>query len=260
MSNDQDTKQSYRGLLKSIDDITTAKYFTSKLSLSDAAELASFKGSGYMYEEARKDALEKDISLDSYLATSLSKATDFIRSKSLWDREELMESINSTIQNESQLTCILGGKSTGKSFLLSEIERQYPDKVYIVDMRGHDTILGGLIYSLKEKRPFLSKLIEKATDLIKVQFEWTYKKLKVVLGGINKDSTIQETVEVMAKNLRNITIVIDEANIPFTIPDGESTKKEDCQNALDLFVKMTKQQHRVKYFIITSLLLNVFMS
>jgi hypothetical protein len=146
------------------------------------------------------------------------------------------------------------------------MEKLYPDKVYIVNMRESDTILDGLLSELSTKISLSKNLKSTAKVLIKaVATNLSYKledasanlkELSTLLLGENQPKpTLSKVVNEMAGKLGGITIFVDEANKPFTI-NGNEKKRKDNTDALSLFTMMTKELKKVgvKYVLIIFIL------
>jgi len=159
---------------------------------------------------------------------------------------------------------VLGGKCTGKSFLLREIERTYPDNVYIVNMRLHNTIVGGLLSALNSKissdkvnKTIVNKVKDIFTNL------WNNSNLNVKFGNVididllvnskEVDSlSLEMVVNCIVSSLGNISIVIDEATIPFTIINNDPVEIKACRETLALFTQITKETNQLNVFLISS--------
>eukprot|EP01035_Chromulina_nebulosa_P017047 gene17047-22556_t len=231
------------GLLTSISDISTADYYSNNIVLENAQRLAS--NDKFLYEAALNDSIASNTDIDSYLNDVYQASNNFIRSDKLWDRERLISIFKDYITSPpGSFVCVLGGKNTGKSFLLREIERMFPDKVYIVNMRLHDTIVGGLLSTLKNK---MSTNKDNVT-IVKI--------LKDILTTIWNNSNFKfkfgDVVDIDLMSLGNINIVIDEANKPFTIIDNDPVEVKACTKTLALFTQMTKEVNQLNVFLVSS--------
>lgn len=148
----------------------------------------------------------------------INRAQTFIKNRDeVWGQDQLEGAIQEIVSSEGKFVCLLGGKNTGKSLLIENME-QRSDKILLVNLReeGND-ILKGLYAFLGE------------TEGYNVQ-----EHLVCLLNDMNR--------RVGAK----VTVIIDHAYLAFTIsPD---TKVEDTmalRNALALFTMLTKEKNEV---------------
>ena len=111
-------QQERRGLLVNVD-VKTAGFFTSDLNLNKAEDL--LKDELYvLMESATKNPTT---TFDENLQHILQKADAFMESNQLWNRDELTSALKSIINSKGAFACVLGGKNTGKSLVLEEMER-----------------------------------------------------------------------------------------------------------------------------------------
>jgi len=73
----------------------------------------------------------------------------FLNSRMFWDREELLAQINGVLAKRGSFSCILGGKSTGKTFLLKQLKNNKAHRVVFVDLRESPSLFDGLITALE---------------------------------------------------------------------------------------------------------------
>ena len=107
----------HMGLLQGIEDVSKAKYYSQNMDLNLA--VAMMKDKKYIYNAALKDCEVSQRSVNEYLLSCSSKAVDFIMSNDVWDREELTAVLSPVYERAGYFVCLLGGKNTGKSFLLN---------------------------------------------------------------------------------------------------------------------------------------------
>ena len=199
---------------------------------------------------------------EAYLHDILVKVNKYMRTRSVWKQDELKYALNRIINKGSgEFCCILGGVSTGKSLVLSELTRSTNQSVALVDMRDGNTILGGLICSLERdcSAVFYAALLE-VVKALPSRFSVTDSSIRLTYSSTQDDilSYFLETdrisdarklglilSEVAKKSPKNaagcgLTLIIDQANIAFTDKWGE-----DARRTLALFVGLTKVKHEV---------------
>jgi AAA+ ATPase superfamily predicted ATPase len=166
--------------------------------------------------------------------------------------------IISTVGN---FVCLLGGKSTGKSFVIRHFEENDRNTVFVVDLRKHGgDILKGLLQVLKERRNRyidLAKEIEGASILARALTIFTKNKyyseilkiiaeLEKVLGNELAVKSLPSLIEELINHRGNITLIIDESNIAFNITKDTTTEEiKGLKEALAMFTLMTKQSRQV---------------
>ena len=71
----------------------------------------------------------------------------------VWDREELQDVLKIVLPRNEGFVVNLGGKDTGKTSVIENLEVLHTDSMYVVDLRGHkgDT-LQGLLAVLELRR------------------------------------------------------------------------------------------------------------
>ena len=157
---------------------------------------------------------------------------------------------------------MLGGKNTGKSFVMEEMER-LEKKVFLVDLRRNSDILSSLVDNLKE-RQLRFKLTDFNNAFVKViagiVLKWTDDKvknivsqadyLKVVDALIKKPAALASVLQDLSTGFKGITLIVDEANIALTITDSTTEAKIDAtKEALAILTRLTKQKQAVSYIL-----------
>lgn len=208
-----------------------------------------------------KDVDGDEEKLNEYLSNILNSSHKFFKSKRVWDRDELKAMLNDIVGREigGTFTCLLGGKSTGKSFVLYDMEKYNLNKMFIVDLRKKSNILQGLLDVLQERKDpeiikritmfiaeTLSMTIDAATEKFGIKTN-LYEFLKFFYQETEKGSTLEKLISHLLDKIPDvITIVIDEANIAFTLSGDKDEKKiVETKEALALFTRLTKQNQRV---------------
>jgi hypothetical protein len=242
-----------RGLLKGISDVTTAKDYSRTLNLKDAAEL--LRDTNYLYNAVTKESKNN-------LTEIIQKADAFMRNQDeIWDRDDLKDSLESVVAQDNQFVCLLGGKSTGKTLVIRNFEKTRMGTVFVVNLRRDSDILKGLLKVLEDRVTrvdFLNtegtiktagKLGAIAAEIAgkKVEYERFVKFCEALLSDKNATKSLGALIAELVKNKGDkITLIIDEANIAFTIKPGTTPEKiEAVKDALELFTLLTKESRKV---------------
>ena len=247
-----------RGLLLDVD-VKKADFYTTQLNLNESNNL--LKDEMFIYNVLNEDVVENMSTADETLEQIVQRAKYFMRSNKLWNRDKFQSALKDIINEEGMFACVLGGKNTGKSFVMEEMER-LEKKVFLVDLRRNSDILGSLVEKLRE-----SQLRFKFTDLnnafVKViagaVLKWTDGKVKdivsqadyqmVVDALIKKPAALASVLEDLSTGFGGITLIVDEANIALTITDSTTEAKIDAtREALAILTRLTKQKQAVSNF------------
>ena len=206
-----------------------------------------------------------DAEAKAYLNEILEKTNKYMWTRSVWSQDKLKNSLNSIVNEGSgEYCCILGGVNTGKSLVLSELTRSTNQSVVRINMRLTSSILRGLTCSCNEDKSAvfdaaLSEVVNALPSpptvaglLVTDHSSTSEARLQHFLD--NKDLCDFEKLykllsEVAKKSPKNaagcgLTLLIDQANIPFTDRWGE-----DARDTLSMFVALTKEQHLVSYML-----------
>ena len=217
-----------------------------------------------LYDFALMDIAPSDDSeaqVEAYINEISQKATKYIGTRSVWRQYELKNILNGFVNEEKgKFWCLLGGVNTGKSLVLSELTRNTNQSVALIDMRGTSSILKGLTWSFNEDNSavFNAALLEVlktlpsppsvagslVTDNSTPDARLAYFLEKKYLSDTEKlGMLLSEVAEVSPKNKAGcgLTLIIDEANVPFK----DRSDKDDARRALPLFAGLTKQDHEV---------------
>ena len=198
----------------------------------------------------------------AYLNDILKKATKYMRTRSAWRQHELKYALNRIVDKGSgEYCCLLGGANTGKSLVLAELTRSTNQSVVRINMRLTSSILRGLICSYNEGNSavFDAALLEVVKSLpSRFSLADSLVRLGVSLDpeamlahhigdkhGADFVKLYKLLSAVAKKSPKNaagcgLTLIIDQANIPFTDRWGE-----DARDTLSMFVALTKQKHEV---------------
>jgi len=240
------------------------KYFSSKISIKGATK--SF--------QSKSDTLRCTFDdFSTYLSFSLSdcvnKANDYILSSGLCDRQEFTNELENVIQRIGCFFCVLGGRNTGKSFVLKDIAAKFADRILVVDMRKHLDIFSGLVHALMQSQAFwrekitkyviqkcspsLARAISKAMKFDKSvtaetinhpASETVTSLFSSFIDLIHKtpvDNQLSLLINILIAANPGLTIIIDEANLALAV----DTKNDESRNNLALFTAITKQDNKV---------------
>ena len=252
-----------RGLLTGISDVSKAKDYSRTMNVGSAVGL--LRDTKHIYNVALDETHGSNADLlKSNLTEVIKKAKVFMRNRDeVRDRDELKSAIQSIHSDVGKFVCVLGGKSTGKSLVIKNVEKLNMNNVFVVDLRlkGSD-ILKGLVSVIMERRRFYEDNMEqkgavniKAAIGSTVADQYNLAKefenvLKVVNAIIDKDS-VEQPLEVLINELvkrvyGNVTLIIDEANLAFMItPDTKVEDIKAMKHSLALFTSLTKAQGKV---------------
>jgi hypothetical protein len=217
-----------RGLLFNISDITTSATFSEEISLKESFEL--LKEREYIYNICWDNAERNVVKLDKNLKNMLQKATVFMESDQLWNRNQLVLGLEDIISKKGNFVCLVGGKSTGKSLVVKKMKERFQEKVFIANLRDDPSILSCLFkelleYHLKYKSTPFGNAILKTVGGMLLQLSPVKKitapdDFKSIFDAVQEQpSALSTLLNDMATNLGGITVIVDEANLAFTITE-----------------------------------------
>jgi hypothetical protein len=255
MSNvDETSREKPVGLLNGISNIKTAKYYSSRIDLLEAAKFAL--NDSYLMSIVRSKPNNTDI--DQYLLSKHVTSDRFVKSNEVWDRTQLYQALANITSNKGCFACVLGGKSTGKSLVLESLFGQGEGKVIYVDMRtGYSSITEGLLSTLSDKEidEIFKTLGATALEVISAFISKPGQTigLKACIDYLQReskpDSTYLSKILDKISESCNVTLVIDEANMAFAVDDKSSELKVgEVSKVLALFTKLTKQKQKVSLY------------
>ena len=256
-----------RGLLCGIQDFGAAKDYSRSMIIKDAAALLN--DTGYIYRCALMDAKGNVQECEKNIANIVENARKFRASKEVvWDREELQATLNEVITDEGRFVCFLGGKSTGKSLILEKLQMDNKDSVFLLDLRRSSDISLVLQTVLEERRKILTEDENLLLNSVKegIALTATAVKQKVAVGflkgltsgitAILENDKAKKSLEVLIAEIiklkedGNVTFIVDEANIAFTITPWKTAESiEKVKAVLALFTRLTKQNGKVRFFL-----------
>jgi hypothetical protein len=247
-----------KGLLSGISDIASAHYYSDKLVIKNTYHL--LQDSQYIFDICSKNAGGDTARLNEDLMRMAAKAGSYIKSDVLWNRDELESCLYNIVTSKGRFVCLLAGKSTGKSLVLKKLQEGSPDKVFVVNLRLNPNILTGLVKTLRDRQQW--DMQEKAKEiLVRVVTSFAMRSNPLASNMIKPDE-VQRFLDIayarpdsealpalindLVKGLGEVTLVIDEANIAFTILSTTPYSEiKAVKEALGLFTTLTKEQKKV---------------
>jgi hypothetical protein len=137
----------YYGLLSGLlSDISKADYYSMHLSVKEAAEIV--RNNRQLFEIIEKECESDTGRIDERLEEIETVVDSFIAKKDVWDRKDLLQELEVIARKKGRFVCLLGGKSTGKSLVLTNFSKQQEGKnrmVFYIDMRKYPGIVQGLV-------------------------------------------------------------------------------------------------------------------
>ena len=250
-----------RGLLLDVDE-KNADFFTTQLNLNESENL--LKDEMCIYNVLIEDVDENATTVDETLERIVQKAKSFMQSNKLWNRDKFQCTLKDIFNQKGVFACVLGGKNTGKSFVMQEMER-LEQNVFVVNLRRNSNILESLLEKLRERR-----LRFKPTDfdnafikiLAGVVYKWTDGKVQDIVNQIDyqmvvdalikKPAALSSVLEDISIGYGGVTLIVDEANIALTIKDSTTAAEiKDTIEALAVFTRLTKETQKVSYIFTT---------
>jgi hypothetical protein len=117
------------GLLYGVGNVRTASFYSPSLQLWEASSLLS---TGSLYKAAKLDAITFFMDVDDVLEMVIAKGGKWFDSPVLHNRKDALQNL---LGNEGKITAVLGGKSTGKSFMWQRLQMVPGSTVFHIDMR-----------------------------------------------------------------------------------------------------------------------------
>ena len=235
-----------KGLLNGIPDVGIAKHYARKVNLRDAGDL--LKNTNYLYDSAVEDVRGDTKELKKYLQDTVKRAQAYMKNQEdIWDRDELKDQLNRIIGTKGNFVCLLGGKSTGKSLVLRHFEKKNLSNVFIVNLRGTEKvdILKELLRVLTKRKSHYTDLVNKSKSILAIIFVGLFNRngsgsyseiladFEKILGNEEAVESLPSLITELVKHRGKITLIIDEANIAFTITDDTTPEKiENLKAAL----------------------------
>jgi archaellum biogenesis ATPase FlaH len=252
------SSQTNSGLLEGIPDIASAQYFSEKMSIPKAAALA--QNCSLLYDIVRAHCHDSDKCLEAIEH----KMNDFMEKNEVFNRKDFKNALDEVTNEKGTFSCVLGGKSTGKSLVLrdlcrGEIENKKKKFIYVNLRKGYSSITEGFVEVIQNSNnpgwrkvleAFLTKGIQskvKISDKFEVDFSSFLDGAKTAKGPVSiLASLLDEMITESPADI--ITLIVDEASLALTISDKASEEKiEQVKAALSLFTRLTKQEKKVSF-------------
>ena len=190
-----------------------------------------------------------DAECKKYLTEVIKKAKTFMENlDEVWDRDELRSAIHTILLDTGKFFCVLGGKSTGKTLVIKNMEKLNMDNVFVADLRlKGSNILKGL-----EREKFYQDMEEKGSAVASYfDHARAFEKLHAILEDRVFEGSVGQPLEVVINELLKhvdgiVAVIIDEANLVFTIRSG--TTEEDVKvqrESLSFLTSLTEVQLKV---------------
>lgn len=257
-----------RGLLRGIFDVANVKDYSRRIILEDAVDL--LKDTRHIYNIALVDANGNATECNNNLTEIVRKVDTFMHNKDeVLDRDELKGALKGIFADVGVFVCLLGGKHIGNSFVLRNLEKLSMDNleklhmetVLLVDLRAEGSdILEGLLSVLDDRRKYYvdmqkqesfeaSRAIGSASAKCWARSE-EYDQFASILSAILDNNDAKQSLpvlmsEILKKVEGKITLVIDSADIAFTIKYTTEQELEEQKHNLALFKSLTKKSRKV---------------
>jgi Cdc6-like AAA superfamily ATPase len=267
-------RKAYSGLLSglnNIDHIKNAQFYASAMDIKSTADF--LKQSSYVYQQAEKDfKLSNHSNFESYINFLEGNKRTWMRNNSFFDRELILKSVNSIINNEGQFICLLGGKSTGKTLLWDHLTNAKNNEKHLsvihLNMRtfGDADILKALLTYLEKTKTervtqfvletvssFFTNTIDSVKNYILQRNDFKTADLLNLLRThhINDSEVLKELLRRLSLMFGNITVVIDEANLAFTEEvDRDLTRLMKAKRDLEALTSLSKELKQVLHLMI----------
>jgi hypothetical protein len=190
------------------------------------------------------------------------KISKFKVSDEVWDRNEFTTVIESIIAGVGKFIFVLAGKTTGKSLLFRSLEKQFPMKVFMLNLQTKPNILKGLLSTLRKRQwadddtqERIKKMILNASSAVikeaipedfGVNAENIENLFGLAAGESDSIEILSDLIDELVAGLGEITLVIDKADVAFKIsPDASQDEIKAAKEALALFTTLTKSQNKV---------------
>ena len=242
----------------------------------DGNFFADVKNSSFFLKALKEDAGEKQVDADAHLKTVRLNAKKFMQGNTIVDRESFIQSLTDAIFEDGLLTLVLGGKSVGKSLVVSYVAeqvRQAPHgnrTILLVNMRQmpaddfyeatlsvaskQTNVLDILTQRFIQQLPFMSTLLGAWRAGMAAAAAPLATSVQNALASLNdraKAECLAQLVNDIKKKGNNTAIIIDEANLALPT-DGNNAKAETAKTALAQITGETKEAFTASVVLISS--------
>eukprot|EP01031_Cornospumella_fuschlensis_P042041 gene42041-51325_t len=245
------------GLLDGAHDISRVRYFAKDMTSEACKEI--FHDRHVVFNHILKDVNNNWRNIEPYLSTAHCTMRDFLYSGEVANRKNLKFVLNSLADTRGQFMIILGSKGLGKSAMLKEIEKRHCERIFRIDMRQNKDLVSGLMgalkmqysYQQKSVRSVITSIVQGLTMLLR---EYTSLKDKKLTEKVTEEkNTLSFVLHQMISQFGHITIIIDEANLPFSKPYIHDEKDmAQAKATLELFTALTKQDKQMNVVLVSS--------
>mmetsp|Transcript_22488 Transcript_22488/g.46363 ORF Transcript_22488/g.46363 Transcript_22488/m.46363 type:complete len:505 (+) Transcript_22488:36-1550(+) len=241
----------------------------------DGNFFADVKNSSFFLKALKEDAGEKQVDADAHLKTVRLNAKKFMQGNTIVDRESFIQSLTDAIFEDGLLTLVLGGKSVGKSLVVSYVadkvrQAQGSSRTVVLAnlRRGGETDFYQAVFGaaaeqqgLAEKLPSLFKeVVTMASGLVAAAenlnaatapLAASVRSIIGIMQPEQKALTFSKLVKSIQETGNDTTIIIDEANL--ALPnDGNDAKAETAKTALAQITGETKEAFKASVVLISS--------
>eukprot|EP00596_Hydrurales_sp_CCMP1899_P003850 CAMPEP_0119037676 /NCGR_PEP_ID=MMETSP1177-20130426/6174_1 /TAXON_ID=2985 /ORGANISM="Ochromonas sp, Strain CCMP1899" /LENGTH=455 /DNA_ID=CAMNT_0006999277 /DNA_START=177 /DNA_END=1544 /DNA_ORIENTATION=- len=267
IDNDRAASTCDGGLLFGIDDIKEANFYSDHIALNSSRILV--EDVKYIYNLFLHNAGGNITKLEETVKNMNDKISKFKVSDEVWDRNEFTTVIESIIAGVGKFIFVLAGKTAGKSLLFRSLEKQFPMKVFMLNLQTKPNILKGLLSTLRKRQwadddtqERIKKMILNASSAVikeaipedfGVNAENIENLFGLAAGESDSIETLSNLIDELVAGLGEITLVIDEADVAFKIsPDASQDEIKAAKEALALFTTLTKSQNKVNVILVSS--------
>ncbi|RYG99497.1 hypothetical protein EON65_50220 [archaeon] len=239
-----------KGLLDETKDISKVKHFSRDMTSEACQEILHDRN--VVFKHILKDANNNWRNFEPYLSGAHVAMRDFLYSGEVANRRNLKFTLDNLADTRGQYMILLGSKGLGKSTMLKEIEKRHCERIFRIDMRQNKDLIAGLMgalkmqynYQQKSVRSVITSIVQGATMLFR---EYTNLKDKKLTEKVTEEkNTLSFVLYQMIGQFGHITVIIDEANLPFSKPYINDEKDvAQAKATLELFTALTKQDKQV---------------
>ena len=241
----------------------------------DGNFFADVKNSSFFLKALKEDAGEKQVDADAHLKTVRLNAKKFMKGSTIVDRKAFIQSLTDAIFEDGLLILVLGGKSVGKSLVVSYVVDQVRQAqgssrtVVLANLRRggatdfYQAVFGAAAeqQGLAEKLPSLFKEVATiasglaaAAENLNAATATLATSVRNIIGIMQPEQkalTFSKLVKSIQETGNGTTIIIDEANL--ALPnDGNDAKAETAKTALAQITGETKEAFQASVVLISS--------
>lgn len=244
------------GLLTKVSDVAKASAFSQDMELTACQQFLADRSQ--LHQAVLKDAQQDSSAVPEYLSRVHTAARDFVHSGEVAGHTSALSALDTLASTKGQYWCLMGSKSIGKSLLLKEVERRHLKRVFRVDMRQHRDLLAGLLAALKQQYQRKEQTIRSVITAIFQALQMMLKEYSLLQSaemirrvGADKNS-LQFVLQQFVQQFGPITVIIDEATLPFQHNlHGEETILQ-ARAALELFAALCTQEKLLNVVLVSS--------